>query len=184
MISQCVATMRHFIEFGANPNFSDSQGSSLAEFCRANLTKETSALVLSLFSQPDVVRSQMIECVISNDSGSLTAIIQQRAITEVLDEHGLNLAFLAASLGHLSCFQVLFRLTPAPESLRNFGSLSLLHSAACKGKTTIVSFLADSGATFRVPHLVVSISHSTAQDLIWTSKLMTGPAAHRCCVLW
>lgn len=145
MVSQCIETMRHFINFGANPNFSDSQGSSLAEFCRANLTKETSALVLNLFSQPDVIRSQMIECVIANDSGSLTSIIQQHGITEAVDEHGLNLAFLAGTLGHLSCFQVLFRLVPSPEILRNFGSLSLLHSAALRGKISIVSFLVESG---------------------------------------
>jgi hypothetical protein len=137
--------MRHFIDFGANPNFSDSQGSSLAEFCRANLTKETSTLVLNLFSQPDVVRTQMIECVIANDSGSLTDILQQHGITEAVDEHGLNLAFLAASMGHLACFQVLFRLAPAPESLRNFGCFSLLHCAASRGKVSIVSFLVESG---------------------------------------
>ncbi len=145
LISNGIQTMRHVIDFGANPNFSDSQGNTLAEFCRSNLTKETAALIFKLFSQPDVIRSQIIECVIANDSGSLTAIIQHHSLTEAVDEHGLNLVFLAASLGHLACFQVLFRLTHAPETLRNFGSLSLLHVAATKGKPVIVSFLAESG---------------------------------------
>ena len=146
MVSQCIECMRHVIDFGANPNFSDSQGSTLAEFCRANLSKETAELVLKLFSEPDVVRSQLIECVIANDSGSLTAIMQQHSITEALDEHGLNLVFLAGTLGHLSCFQVLFRLATSPENMRNFGALSLSHVAAYRGKSTIVSFLVESGA--------------------------------------
>jgi hypothetical protein len=137
--------MRHVIDFGANPNFSDSQGSTLAEFCRSNLTQETTSLILKLFSQPDVIRSQLIECVISNDSGTLTGIIQQHSLTDTSDEHGLNLAFLAASLGQLACFQVLFRLASAPQSMRNFGALSLLHVAASKGRSAIVSFLAESG---------------------------------------
>jgi ankyrin repeat protein len=159
-VVQCIETMRHFIEFGANPNFSDSQGGSLAEFCRANLTKKTTALVLNLFAEPNVVRNQMIECVIANDSGSLTTIIQERSITRAVDEHGLDLAFLAASLGHLSCFQVLFRLSPAPETLRNFGSLSLLHAAATKGKSSIVSFLVDSGVQ------VLVISHASSYAVV------------------
>jgi ankyrin repeat protein len=145
LVGHCIETMRHVIQFGANPNFSDSQGGTLAEFCRANLTKETTGLVLQLFAQPDVIRSQLIECVLANDSGSLTAVIQQNSITEAVDEHGLNLVFLSASLGHLSCFQVLFRLASSPEILRSFGGQSLLHVAASKGKVTIVSFLAESG---------------------------------------
>jgi hypothetical protein len=140
--------MRVVIEFGANPNFSDSQGNTLAEFCRSNLSKQTTELILKLFSQPDVVRSQMIESVMINDSGSLTAIIQQHSVTNATDEHGLNLAFSAASLGHLACFQVLFRLSTEPERLRNFGALSLLHVAASRGKSAIVSFLAESGLSF------------------------------------
>jgi hypothetical protein len=83
-----------------------------------------------------------------NDSGSLTAIIQQHSVTNAADEHGLNLAFSAASLGHLACFQVLFRLSTEPERLRNFGALSLLHVAASRGKSAIVSFLAESGLSF------------------------------------
>jgi len=158
MVSQCIETMRHVIDFGANPNFCDSQGSTLAEFCRANLSKETSSLVLKLFSQPDVVRSQLIECVIANDSGSLTAIMQQHSITEALDEHGLNLVFLAGTLGHLSCFQVLFRLANSPERMRNFGALSLSHVAAYKGKSTIISFLVESGAIVAATACELSIS--------------------------
>jgi hypothetical protein len=148
LVKYGIETMRVVIEFGANPNFSDSQGNTLAEFCRSNLSNGTTELILKLFSQPDVVRSQMIECVMVNDSGSLTAIIQQHAVSSAVDEHGLNLAFLAASLGHLACFQVLFRLSSEPERLRNFGALSLLHVAASKGKTAIVSFLAESGLLF------------------------------------
>jgi ankyrin repeat protein len=151
--------MRHVIEFGANPNFSDSSGSTLAEFCRSNLTKETTSQILKLFSQPDVIRNQLIECVFANDSGTLTAIIQQHSLTDTVDEHGLNLAFSAASLGHLACFQVLFRLASSPQSMRNFGALSLLHVAASKGSSAIVSFLAESGILFR--HTFIDVCHKT-----------------------
>jgi ankyrin repeat protein len=144
-IQQCIETLHHVIEYGANPNFSDNQGSTLAEFCRGNLTQETSALVLKLFSQHDVIRSQLIECVASNDSGSLIAVIQQHSISEAVDEHGLNLIFLAARLGHLSCFQVLFRSSAAPHSLRNYSGLSPMHVAASRGRTAIISFLIECG---------------------------------------
>jgi hypothetical protein len=187
MVSQCIECMRHVIDFGANPNFSDSQGSTLAEFCRANLSKETAELVLKLFSEPDVVRSQLIECVISNDSGALTAIIQQRSITEALDEHGLNLVFLAGTLGHLSCFQVLYRLAASPEHMRNFGALSLSHVAAYRGKSTIVSFLAESGVPVAdVTHdlgVFVLTLRSTGFDLNTEASDATGYTPLLCAVV-